>query len=177
MRGYTHTFIETFVTVSNHMVPKHPHFQKSIQYTFVTVSNHIVPKPYYAIIFLELAFVTMSNHIVPKPRRLLFSFQQLTINTSSPIVVTRAFACHCGAIQSTILSELLSNKESDDSIDVGLKTSTNERLLLFNLIFFNHFININNVFDNFTCFPYMFNSKTIKMFFESDINIKFKISW
>ena len=155
MRGYTHTFIETFVTVSNQIVPK-------------LQNKNDIP---------ATAFVTVSNQIVPKPRRLLFSFQQLTINTSSPIVVTRAFACHCGAIQSTILSELLSNKESDDSIDVGLKTSTNERLLLFNLIFFNHFININNVFDNFTCFPYMFNSKTIKMFFESDINIKFKISW
>lgn len=44
------------------------------------------------------------------------------------------------------------------------------------LIFFNHFINISNVFDNFTCFPYMFNSKTIKMFFYPNVDVKFELS-
>ena len=77
---------------------------------------------------VQKTFAPVSNETVLKPSNSLFSFQQLTINISSPIVVTRAFARHCGAIQSTILSGLLSNKESDDSINVGLKTSTNERL-------------------------------------------------
>ena len=76
--------------MSNRIVPK-PHKTQMHKLTpFATVSNRIVPKHHNIHNLSCTAFVPVSNETVPKPRNSLFSFQQLTINISSPIVVTRA---------------------------------------------------------------------------------------
>ena len=55
--------------------------------TFASVSIETVPKTSFVVILMILTLVPMSNETVPKTRHLLFSFQQLTVNISSPIVV------------------------------------------------------------------------------------------
>ena len=77
----------SFVPVSNETVPKqHSDFVVTTA-PFVPVSNETVPKRNVASDCDILPFVPVSNETVPKPRYSLFRFQQLTINTSSPIVV------------------------------------------------------------------------------------------
>lgn len=65
--------------------------------TFETVSNRTALKRTMRFKLASVTFETVSNRTVPKPRNSPFSFQQLTINISSPIVVARAFARHCGS--------------------------------------------------------------------------------
>lgn len=76
--------------MSNRIVPKHHNIHNLSCTAFVPVSNRTVPKQTSEERNLLLSFVPVSNETVPKSRNSLFSFQQLTINISSPIVVTRA---------------------------------------------------------------------------------------
>ena len=81
----------------NETVPKRASREWRNAKTFVPVLNETVPKPTSVYSSQYHTFVPVLNETVPKPRSSLFSFQQLTINISSPIVVTRAFARHCGS--------------------------------------------------------------------------------
>ena len=81
----------------NETVPKQRYNNRLISLAFVPVLNETVPKQLVSLSETLAAFVPVLNETVPKPRSSLFSFQQLTINISSPIVVTRAFARHCGS--------------------------------------------------------------------------------
>lgn len=75
-------------------------------------------------------FTTLRNRVVSKLElHLLFNFQESTISTSSLFIVTRTRVRHCGLTRSTAPNELLSDKKSNDSISVRLKTSVNGRLL------------------------------------------------
>ena len=45
---------------------------------------------------LAQTFATMLTRIVLKPHHLPFNIQQITVNISSPFIVTRTFVRHCG---------------------------------------------------------------------------------
>lgn len=78
---------QTFASASAETVPKTSFVVILMLLTFVPVSNETVPKLVKDRRYRLNPFAPVTNKTVPKPHCLLFSFQQLTINISSPIVV------------------------------------------------------------------------------------------